>query len=193
MSYSNNIKLPEYKRRRKTIALIKCAVFVCTVSGAIVAQFIYGGRNIAAAAVTLAAAAVIMGALLRMDKLFDKTWDGEIVDKQKQYTKARTLKMILTNHQYPRDKAGAEIPFVRTILTVRRDDGKIMDYAEVGDDESAPLCYYRREEKVRHHAGYKLFEKEDKSRDRAILCINCLSMIPKDEQKCKKCGMSTLR
>ena len=95
----------------------------------------------------------------------------------------------------------------RYILIVTDDKGNTHEYAVVESVESADRSnagevysrkadaveYYRRGDRVRHHAGMKLYEKEDKSKDRRILCCACLVLTDSSCENCRSCGLPLLK
>ncbi len=189
MAYSKNIEseaVKSYINRNKTIKLTVYG-FCIAAAFALIINYIANGTYYYLLIPLFAIAALTY--LLNISSFFDKTWDGLIIDKQKQYTNAKTIKMVLKHHEHPLDKEGHKIAYIRTILSVQRDDGKIIKYIDVDDDESARLCYFNRGEKVRHHKGFKLLEKEDKSHDRYVICQFCQKLVLKENDNCDKCGM----
>jgi uncharacterized membrane protein/ribosomal protein L40E len=195
MAFCDTDKLPQYRRHRILSTAKRLLVFSGITVFCTYALFTSAYISTPSAAVASAAAA---GAAFYMTKLyliFDRTWDGEVIAKEKQYTYSKTLGMMIRNpsKKLPRDKQGNVIPFVKSILTVRRSDGKIIKYTDVDDDESKTVCYYRIGDRVRHHAGLELYEKEDKTQDRRILCLRCLSLEPKENAKCRSCGFPLLK
>ena len=189
MPYST-IETRNAYRRYRFIKVLKNFVIFSIIMMFVVIALLNGGYiGIKVAAISIAVAlAVFFG--LKLYIVFDRTWDGEVVAKNKTYTYAKSLKMMLNQaDKGPRDKQGGSMPYVRSELKVRRnDDGKIFKHVYVEHDESDLVCYYRTGDRVRHYAGLKLYEKENKSKDRRVMCLRCMLLEPKENIKCKKCG-----
>lgn len=193
--YSPLVNTDEYKKLRKKNKVIHLVIFLavsavlCT--GIIISRFTSGTVTVA-----VCLAAVIITAVFSKPWLaFDRDWEGEVISKEKEYTYSKTLAMMLKDPKspMPKDKQGNTVPFVKSILTIRKDDGKEFVYTDVGEDESPAVCYYRIGDRVRHHGGLKLCEKENKDMDRAVLCLRCLTLTPKAEEHCRNCGLTLLK
>ena len=124
---------------------------------------------------------------------FDRTYDGVVTDKK--------LRRV-TNME---GKRGVDAD--RYMLFVTDDSGKVhetavvesveqADHANAGEVFSRPadaVEYFRRGDRVRHHAGLKMYEKEDKSKDRQILCCGCLTLTDSTHEACRSCGLPLLK
>ncbi len=193
--YSKVIESPEYKKLARKSKLSHIIVFavvsalLCT--GIIVSPFTSGTLT----AVVCIAVVIITAVCSKPWMAFDRDWEGEVISKEKEYTYSKSFAMMLRDPKGSahKDKQGNTIPFVKSILTIRRDDGKEYVYSEVAEDESAAVCYYRIGDRVHHHAGLRLCEKENKDMDRAVLCLRCLTLTPKAEDSCRKCGLRLLK
>lgn len=194
MAYSDINKQKTYRRYRIMTVVKKLFIFTDITAFAVYCLFTSKYINkITAAAVTAAAGAVCFY-LIKLQLIFDKTYDGEVMAKEKEYTYSKTAKMVADpTEKGAKDKQGNSVPYVRSVLKVRRDDGKIVKHVYVEHDESKSVCYYRIGDRVRHHAGLHLYEKEDKSQDRHVLCLRCLSLEPKENEKCKNCGFPLIK
>ena len=126
-------------------------------------------------------------------RLFDKSYDGVVTDKR--------LRRVSTL------EAGRGKPADRYILIVTDTHAKqhkseftvsveLISRVNSGDAFSHPgeaVEYFRRGDKVRHHAALRLYEKEDKSADRGILCCGCLTITDKTAAGCRRCGLPLLK
>lgn len=73
------------------------------------------------------------------------------------------------------------------------ENGKVRTYERptpVGEDYRE---YYTTGDRVRHHRGFDLPEKYDKSGDDTILCIVCGRLQPMDSRRCGECGAPLLK
>lgn len=194
MAYSDVINDKKYKSRRAANRAGRIILFVLTAAAAVSAVIFSGMPRAAGTAAVLVCVAVGC-ALIKPWKAFERDWEGEVVSKEKEYTYAKTPKMMITEPSkgQARDKQGNAIPYIKSILVIKKDDGSEYIYSGVDDDELPEVCYYRIGDRVRHHSGLKIAEKEDKSKDRAVLCLCCLTLTPKEEERCRKCGMPLLK
>lgn len=195
MAYSEIINTTAYKKLRARNAAVRIIIFTAVTGVIGAAAFISPYASNAVATVITAACAALTAYTTKIWLAFEKSWDGVVTAKEKRYTYSKTLKMLLADPRRgsARDKEGNVIPFVRSILRVRREDGVEIEYSDVEEDELPEVCYYRIGDKVRHHSGLRLYEKEDKSLDRAVLCLRCLKLTPKDADNCQHCGLPLLK
>lgn len=106
----------------------------------------------------------------------DSTWDGQVVDKRIENKKRRrdtsdedyVMENVTVYTVIIRDNAGKNHP-----LEVDN-NRKYYDYFEIGDF-------------VRHHAGFYIYEKYDKTRDQFIFCIACGNQCDTNQEKCNRC------
>lgn len=73
------------------------------------------------------------------------------------------------------------------------EDGKLRTYERTAHMEEDYRTYYRTGDRVRHHRGFELPEKYDKSADDVIVCIVCGQVCPMDARKCGECGAPLLK
>lgn len=151
------------------------------------------GLNEPRAISVVIAAAIILFFATGGKRAFDRDYDGTVTDKR--------LRRVTT----VQGKRGVDAD--RYILIVTDTDGNTHEYAVVESVDQADQAnagevysrkadaveYYRRGDKVRHHAGLKLYEKEDKSKDRRILCCACLTLTDSSCEACRACGMPLLK
>ncbi len=71
------------------------------------------------------------------------------------------------------------------IIEVKKENGKIVKYQF--NDRKDIYDYYKVGEAVRHHKGFDLLEKFDKSKSKFILCLACLKLNGKKNAVCQKC------
>lgn len=194
MAYSDINNLKTYRRYRIITVVKKLFIFSGTTALAAYCLFTSKYINTITAAAATAAASAVCFYLIKLQLIFDKTYDGEVIAKEKVYTYSKTAKMVADpTEKGAKDKQGGATPYVRSELRVRRDDGKIVKHVYVEHDESKLVCYYRMGDLVRHHAGLNLYEKEDKSQDSRVLCLRCLSLEPNENEKCRNCGFPLIK
>jgi hypothetical protein len=92
----------------------------------------------------------------------DRTWDGQVVDKKVEHK--------------TRSRETSEDSFVKehyTLFTVliRENSGKFHPLAV--ENDSRYFDYFQIGDAVRHHAGFSVYEKQDKTRDSYLFCIAC--------------------
>lgn len=76
-------------------------------------------------------------------------------------------------------------------IYVYTDGGKVRVFEATYD--SSPEKYYKEGDRVRHYSGLKLLEKEDKSKDRIIICNSCGNYPLIEEPVCPICGNELLK
>ena len=144
----------------------------------------------------IAAMTVLMAGVLfcctRLWKLFDTTWEGTVMEKHGQYTRKVYMRLCVCGEVHP-----ASAPAIRYTLLIQRDGRKKpcrFEYLEAEPDGvNNTAAYFRRGDRVRHHAFLPLVEKEDKSKDRWVLCLKCQKMAHKYNDVCHHCGMPVLK
>ena len=193
MAYSNKISDKKYKRYRFIRRFLPTVVTVTvTAILTVSASFKWNIAEPRAISVIIAAALAVFF-LSGGKRIFDRSFDGTVTDKR--------LRRVTTL----RSKRGVDAD--RYILIVTDDKGNIHEHAIVESIDEADQAnagelysrkadaieYYRRGDRVRHHAGLKLYEKEDKSKDRRILCCACLILTDAESENCRSCGMPLLK
>ncbi len=189
MAYSDKIDHPRIKRYRFIRRFLP--IIITALSTVLIAVYIgikWGLTEPRSVSIVIAAA-VILFFITGSKRAFDRDFDGTVTDKK--------LRRVTTME----GKRGVDAD--RYMLIVTDDNGNVHEYAVVESVDSADRAnagevysrkadaveYYRRGDRVRHHAGMKLYEKEDKSKDRRVLCCGCLVLTNKDCEYCRSCGL----
>jgi len=128
--------------------------------------FLIGGMFVAIAA----------GQTLR--KKLDKTWDGvvEYKDAYRQKTRSDNGNVYYENVY---------------VLKIRKESGKLKTHR--WRNTPGLYSYYNLGDKVRHHKGFYMYEKYDKSKDPKILCAACMAMVDAEKDKCPRCKCPILK
>lgn len=193
MAYSDKINHPKIKRYRFIRRFLPIIVTVAVT--ALLAVYIgkkWGFTEPRAFSIVIAAAALLFF-ITGSKRAFDRDFDGTVTDKRLQ--RVTTLE----------GKRGVDAD--RYILIVTDDKGETHEYSvvesvdyadrvnagEVYSRKADSVEYYRRGDRVRHHAGLKLYEKEDKSKDRRVICCACLTLTDSSEELCRSCRLPLLK
>ena len=193
VAYSDRINAPKYKkvrflRRYLPLFLSIFLPFILAVCLAIKGR-LFEPRAMGIVFVF----AFLLFFVLGGKRAFERDFDGTVTDKRLRRVTAVEGKRASSGDRY--------------ILIVTDDDGREHETAIVESEEQADRAnagevfsrkadaieYFRRGDRVRHHAGLKMYEKEDKSKDRRILCCGCLVLTDKDEEFCRGCGLPLLK
>lgn len=114
---------------------------------------------------------------LKSRQQIEKTYDGVIkyIEKQKEdYKKTRF--------------------YYRYLIIITADDGKEFIYNNIiGSLKDDYTNYYKEGDKVRHHYGFDLPEKYDKSKDDKVVCILCGKLVDIENEKCSDCEKTLLK
>lgn len=189
MAYSEKINHPKIRRYRFIQRFLPLIITVTVTVALAVYVAIKWGLDQPRAIGVVIAAALILFFVTGSKKAFDRDFDGTVTDKR--------LRRVTTLD----GKRGVEAD--RYILTVTDDKGNVHEYAvvesvdqadrsnagEVYSRKADAVEYYRRGDRVRHHAGMKLYEKDDKSKDRQILCCACLVLTDASCENCRSCSL----
>ena len=195
MAYSEKINTPEYKAYRTRKRILPPVITLSGTAAFTVAVAATGKLNSPRAAILIAAVFALLFALTKAKRVFDRGYDGTVTDKR-----LRRVTII-------RPGMRSAQPADRYMLFVTDDKGRVhrTDVVETVEDteranagdlfqrKGAAVEYFRRGDRVRHHAGLKMYEKEDKSSDRGILCCGCLVITDKSAEKCRGCGLPLLK
>jgi len=193
MAYSEKINSVKYKRYRFLRRFLPIIVTGATVSVLTVCISLRWNITEPRAISVIIASAIISFFASGGKRCFDRSYDGVVTDKR--------LRRVTTLE----GKRGVDAD--RYILIVTESNGNIHESAivesvdqadranagEVYSRKADAIEYYRRGDKVRHHAGTKLYEKEDKSKDRRILCNGCLTLTDAACESCRACGLPLLK
>lgn len=188
VGFSDKINDEAYERFRKRSGKMSIIFYSIVAIVAVAGSLIYGyfsnpvrlldslfyGLGIAAIFVAFAA-------IDWLKKKTDSTWDGEVIDKKiERKTEVRRTGDRITRHHYD-----------MYVLKVRREDGKIFTHSF--RNVSGVYSYYNVGDKVRHHKGFLLYEKYDKSKDSQILCVACGTFNDIKNDFCKRCKVPLLK
>lgn len=130
----------------------------------------------------LAGGALLSAALVTLARKRSKTWDGTVEDKRVQ--KKSTIREDSQGGSYSDDY------YIYTVV-IRGDDGKIHRLKTAKSDLFH--SYFQIGDRVRHHAGFKTYEKYDKSGDDYILCIVCNRVCDISGDYCPRCQSPLLK
>lgn len=199
MAFSDKISDKSYKyyrlKKRFLPLLITLTVSSLFAVAAVKLDLIGEVRGIIAVVILFAVLFIVTGA----KRAFDTDYDGVVTDKRIFRTAMDAEKYIII----VKDDRGRLHKY-----SVMGDNGKLhgisMSIGDVKDDSSNhphetffrkadAIEYFRRGDRVRHHAGMKLFEKEDKSKDKSVLCCGCLALTEKNALLCRNCGLPLLK
>ena len=193
MAYSNKINDPKYKKYRFIRRFLPVGISVFAPLALAVYLAALGKICEPRAIGAVIAFGVLLFFILGGKRAFDRDFDGTVTDKR--------LRRVTTLE----GKRGVDAD--RYILIVTDDRGREHESAivesvdqadranagEVYSRKADAIEYFRRGDRVRHHAGLRLYEKEDKSKDRRILCCRCLVLTDKTEDCCRGCGLPLLK
>lgn len=181
--YSKNIENADFDKTRQTRLLRDEVLYVIILSVAVIVTLLVGIFRYQDPKNTLIFAAIVIavGALfyyiLKVKKQPDETYDGVIkhIDKNEETYK----------------KSGR---YLVSYVAITRDDGKILVYNNIiSSIHNDYTTYYKIGDRVRHHKGYLLPEKYDKSGDDKIVCLACGHLVDKKEKYCSKCQKILLK
>lgn len=110
----------------------------------------------------------------------DTTWDGKVVDKLSK------RKRIDSGEDSRRTYTTVYV------LVVQRDsDGKIFKHEF--PTAAGHYNYYEIGDIVRHHKGFYLYEKYNKTYDNEVICISCTKLRNINDDFCKTCKVPLLK
>ena len=193
MAYSekiNNKKIKRYRFIRRFLPITATVVITAIIAFCISLKWsVTEPRPIS----VLIATAIVLFLITGGKNTFDHSYDGTVTDKR--------LRRVTT----VQGKRGVDAD--RYILIVTDDNGNVHEHAivesvdqadrsnagEVYSRKADAIEYYRRGDRVRHHAGMKLYEKEDKTKDRRLLCCACLTLTDAQCENCRSCGLPLLK
>lgn len=109
----------------------------------------------------------------------DTTWDGVIVGKQV---------FERTTHDKDTD---VDTTYTVYEYKVKRGNGKV--YKHQHKDHDTMFNYFDIGDRVRHHKGFDVYEKYDKSKDTIIFCIACGTVNDISDDVCVRCNCPLLK
>lgn len=122
---------------------------------------------------------IVIAVITSVSKVKDTTWDGIVVDKKiyekQRYDKYSDMFTTYTVYEYK----------------VKRDNRKVYSHRTENDD--TVYNYYNIGDRVRHHKGFGVYEKFDKSKDTFLLCTACASINNISEEVCHRCKCPLLK
>ena len=124
---------------------------------------------------------IVIAVLQDMKKRKDTTWEGKVIDK-KIYDKTEVQRAGNRNRT---------IHYNLYVLKIMRDNGKI--YTQKYRDNPTIFNYYEIGDRVKHHKGFNIYEKYDKSKDSEIICIACGTFNDVHDDFCKRCKVPLLK
>ena len=84
--------------------------------------------------------------------------------------------------------------YLRTLIVITSDDGKEFIYNNIiSSTKNDYTTYYKEGDKIRHHYGFDLPEKCDKSNDEKVVCIICGQLTDIENENCTACGKTLLK
>lgn len=117
-------------------------------------------------------------------KAIDKTYDGVIasIERREPVTRANVYRVDESTR-------GRMILYTIRILDC---ENRMHTYERMGGVGEDYTVYYKKGDVVRHHHGFDLPEKHDKSGDATIVCIACGHVNSMDSQRCTACSTTLL-
>lgn len=115
----------------------------------------------------------------------DTTYDGNIVSVERREP--------VSEADIRRLDAATRNKMILHTLRIRDDAGKVHTYERTGGLGEDLRTYYHPEDRVRHHKGFDLPEKYDKSGDDTVICIVCGRLNSMDSRRCTECGTVLLK
>jgi hypothetical protein len=84
--------------------------------------------------------------------------------------------------------------YLRTLIAIQTDDGREYIYNNIiSSKKNDYTTYYKEGDKVRHHDGFNLPEKYDKTCDDRVVCILCGELVDIQNDRCSQCGKTLLK
>ena len=193
MAYSQKINDPKYRKYRFIRRFLGFGISIFVPVALAVCLGVRGDLSEPRSISVVIALGLLLFFVFGGKRAFDRDYDGTVTDKR--------LRRVTTVE----GKRGVDAD--RYILIVTDDSGKehetaIVESVDQADRSNAgevysrkadAIEYFRRGDRVRHHAGLKMYEKEDKSKDRKVLCCACLVLTDKDGECCRSCGLPLLK
>lgn len=122
---------------------------------------------------------VIIARMQTVHKGRDKTWDGTVVDKK-----------AVRKQRYGNDGHSVSYDMQYTVV-IRKDNERTKKHRMI--NQPGLYNYLRIGERVRHHKGFWVYEKYDKSKDAETMCIACAKMNSILADVCSRCKCPVLK
>lgn len=119
--------------------------------------------------------------LTTLTRASDSTYDMVLIDKKMEKKKRR----VKTDNDYYIER------YTLYTLSFKTDKGKTKTISS--EDNDTTYNYYNIGDKVRHHKGFSVLEKYDKSRDSIIFCLACGTINDINDDKCYRCSCPLLK
>lgn len=122
---------------------------------------------------------VVIAFLTNLKRSMDRSWDGVVVDKKvkKKVRQDSDSNMSTTYLVYE--------------TRIKRDSGKATVSRQQNNDTF--YNYLQVGDRVRHHKGFSVFEKYDKSHDSHLFCIACAKRVEPTVDTCPRCKCPILK
>ncbi|MBR2460257.1 MAG: hypothetical protein IKB34_03400 [Clostridia bacterium] len=193
MAYSDKINHKRIKRFRLRRRVLPIAITVGS-TGVLTAIVGASGRlNSPRSFALLAIFAALMFVATGAKRLFDRTFDGVVTDKKLRRVTKVEGKRALDADRYMLFVTDGNGKVHETAIVESVEDSEHSNAGEVFSRPADAIEYFRRGDRVRHHAGMQMYEKEDKSKDRNVLCCGCLTLNDIALEQCRSCGLPLLK
>lgn len=188
IGYSARISDPAYARKapqkekgslKYLLFVVPLLVFVALWQGQVIGTWLF------AALVALSVVFMLPPILKERREAEDRTFDGTItsVERREPVSSADIRKI----NQETRDR------MIFHTIRIKDEQDKQHTFEQMGGLATDLRTYYQPGGRVRHHKGFMLPEKYDKSQDEEIICIICGRMNAMDSRKCSECGAPLLK
>ena len=191
--YSERINSKKYKGYRFIRRFLPIIVTVAVTAITAVCLAVRGSLSEPRAVGFVLALALVLFFILGGKRAFDRTYDGVVTDKRIRRVTTMEGKRGVDADRYiliVTDERGVEH---ESAIVESVDQADRSNAGEVYSRKADAIEYFRRGDRVRHHAGLKMYEKEDKSKDRKVLCCACLVLTDKEGENCRSCGLPLLK
>ncbi|HNT30229.1 MAG TPA: zinc-ribbon domain-containing protein [bacterium] len=122
---------------------------------------------------------VAIAFLTNLARSRDKSWDGVVIDKK-----------VSKRVRYDDDSSTSTTFWVYEIK-IKCDNGKTKTIRQENNDTF--YNYFQINERVRHHKGFNVLEKYDKSHDSHLFCIACAQRVESSVDHCPRCKCPILK
>lgn len=183
VGYSDKIKDDAFLKKNEVgFGKNQQLIYLITVAIAIIIVMVVGistddikGAGLIAVLLLFISIVIFLG--LKSRQKLEMTYDGVIKAIEKQV------------EPYKKTKS-----YLRTLIVIKADDDKEFIYNGIFSSmKNDYTTYYKEGDKVRHHDGFNLPEKFDKTNDEKVVCILCGELVDKENDECNKCGKILLK
>ncbi len=187
VGYSDKINDPRYQRfqesNKKGTLIFSIVISIIALVGFPIYSTTSNDMDIATSLLIGLFLAVIFMAIAFVQLYKQKkdfTWDGVVVDK----------KMRERQHQQHPDDQHMQY-YTEYVLKVKRNDGRVITHRNKNNPNL--YNYLNIGDYVRHHKGFHIYEKYDKSNDKVIICVACSTINNIENELCTKCKCPLLK